>query len=117
MMQKKDIEKLRMKTVMSESFNLIKNSPYQSIRDNAVLKLKFLQEEFKAIFGEYSEEHVIIVENNEQTFPLSSNRILNVLGGRTFEEWYKKDFIDFIEGDEKAKSKEAILKDIENMFK
>lgn len=59
MMQKRDIEKLRMKTVMSESLSLVKNSPYQSIRDNAALKLKFLQEEFKAIFGEYSEEHVL----------------------------------------------------------
>ena len=56
--------------------------------------------------------------NNEQTFPLSANRILNVLSGSTFEKWYKKDFLDFIEGaDDKSKTKQQILEDIINMFK
>jgi hypothetical protein len=61
MIQKRDIEKLRMKTVMSEALNAVINSPYQSIRENAELKLKFLQEEYKGIFGEYSEEHIVPV--------------------------------------------------------
>ena len=61
-MQKRDIEKLRMKTVMTEAFIQATKSPYQTIRNNAEQKLKFLQEEYKANFGEYSEEHIIKVE-------------------------------------------------------
>lgn len=55
--------------------------------------------------------------NNEETFPSSANRIYNVLSGGTFEEWYNKDFMDYIEGDDKAKSKGDILADIKDMFK
>lgn len=55
--------------------------------------------------------------NNEETFPSSANRIYNILTGRTFEEWYNKDFMDYIEGDDKAKSKKDILADIKNLFK
>lgn len=47
-----------MKTVMSETLNSV-NSPYKSIRENAELRLKFLQEEYKSSFGEYSAEHII----------------------------------------------------------
>lgn len=58
-----------------------------------------------------------ITENNEQTFPISPNRILNVLSGSSFEKWYNKHFMDFIEGDEKSKTKMEILEDIRNLFK
>lgn len=116
-MDKREIEKLRLKTQMSETLHLINTSPYQSLRDNATLKLKFLQEQYKGAFGEYSKDHEIIVENNEETFPLSANRIFNVLSGASFEKWYEKDFIDFIEGVENAKDKATILKDLKDMFK
>jgi len=58
-MDKRDIEKLRLKTQMNETLHLVETSPYQSIRQNAELKLKFLQEQYKGAFGEYSKEHEI----------------------------------------------------------
>jgi hypothetical protein len=79
MIQKRDIEKLRMKTVMSEAFNLIKTSPYQSIRENAATKLKFLQEEFKGAFGEYSEEHQIIEEGTIKYAEMPIGRLIDIL--------------------------------------
>jgi hypothetical protein len=44
-------------------------------------------------------------------------KIFNTISGSSFEKWYDKDFNDFIAGDEKAKSKTDILKDIFNLFK
>lgn len=58
-MDKRDIEKLRLKTQMSEALHIVTTSPYQSLKDNASLKLKFLQEQYKGAFGEYSTEHLI----------------------------------------------------------
>ncbi len=58
-----------------------------------------------------------LLENNEQTFPLSPNRILNVMSGSMFEKWYDKDFIDYIEGTDGCKSRQEILEDIKNVFK
>lgn len=63
-MDKRDIEKLRLKTQMNEVLHLVNTSPYQSLRQNAELKLKFLQEQYKGAFGEYSKEHEIIVEKD-----------------------------------------------------
>ncbi len=60
-MDKRDIEKLRLKTQMNEALHLVETSPYQSIRQNAELKLKFLQEQYKGAFGEYSKDHEIKV--------------------------------------------------------
>ena len=56
-------------------------------------------------------------KGNETTHPISANRIYNVLSSATFEKWYNKDYMDHIEGDEKAKDKAQILYDIEHMFK
>lgn len=56
---KREIEKMRMKTIMAEAFKAAMTSPYTSIRENAGLKLKFLQEEYKTTFGEYSSEYII----------------------------------------------------------
>jgi hypothetical protein len=48
---------------------------------------------------------------------IEDNKVFDMLFSNDFKIWYKKDFADFISGEEKAKSKEEILKDIENMLR
>lgn len=62
-------------------------------------------------------KHIKLFENNEATFPLSPNRILNVLSGSRFEKWYDIAFKNYVEEKDNCKSKEEILEDIKNMFK
>lgn len=45
------------------------------------------------------------------------NKILEVLSSHKFESWYEKDFLDYVQGEVDAKSKEEILKDIKSIFK
>lgn len=62
-------------------------------------------------------KHIKLFENNEESFPSSTNRIYNILSGSTFEKWYNKDFMDHMEGTDNSKTREDILADIKNMFK
>jgi len=117
MIGKKDIEMLRLKTRLAECKQVFETSPYASQKEVAKNTLDSLQEDFKTLTGDYASDYLIKEESNETTFPLSPNRIFNVLSGSTFEKWFEKDFADFIEGDEKAKDKAAILEDIKNLFK
>jgi len=117
MIGKKDIELLRLKTRLAECKQVLETSPYASQQTVAKNTLDNLQEQYKEITGEYAADYLMVVENNEESFPTSANRIYNILSGGTFEEWWKKDFMDHIEGTDNAKSREDILADLKNMFK
>ena len=41
-------------------------------------------------------------------------KILDMLMGARFDRWYNSDFMDFVEGEENAKSREEILEFIKN---
>jgi len=43
-------------------------------------------------------------------------KILDTLLGAKFENWYKKDFRDFVVDENNAKSNDQILKDIKSLF-
>jgi hypothetical protein len=45
------------------------------------------------------------------------SKIYDALLSFDFDEWYEKDFKDHVVGEEKAPSKEQILKDIKSIFK
>ena len=76
MLNRNEVDKIRRKTIMSEAYHVSLTSAYQSIRDNARLKLKFLQEEYKAAFGEYAEEF-LIKENLNESEELNENETPN----------------------------------------
>ena len=46
-----------------------------------------------------------------------AEQILEMLSGSKFEQWYSHTYLDFIEGDESAESREHILNDIKRMMK
>ncbi|MDD5649665.1 MAG: hypothetical protein PHF86_04495 [Candidatus Nanoarchaeia archaeon] len=39
-----------------------------------------------------------------------------MLSGHEFEKWYEKDFMDYISGEENAKTEEQILEDIKQLL-
>jgi hypothetical protein len=43
-------------------------------------------------------------------------KILWMLSGHEFEKWYEKDFMDYISGEENAKTEEQILEDIKQLL-
>lgn len=43
-------------------------------------------------------------------------KIYQMLMGAQFENWYENEFMDHVEGEEGAKSKEEILEDIKRML-
>lgn len=56
----------------------------------------------------------------EKKFPdnlIIEERILYMMTFSDFEEWYKNEFTDFIEGNENAKSKKEMVNDIKDMLK
>lgn len=59
---RKEIEKLRLKTRMSEAFTATK-LPYPTQREYAINQLSALQEEYKALTGEYLKEFVYEAAN------------------------------------------------------
>lgn len=112
-MEKKQFDKIRLTTQMNEMVHIAKTSPYKSQVEQAKRTLNAIQEQYKAKFGEYSADH-LIVETYVKTADVD---VYDVLSSATFEKWYKKDFIDHIEGVDGAKSKEEIINDIAEMFK
>ena len=47
---------------------------------------------------------------------VTPQEIFDVLSSSSFERWWDKHFMDFISGEENAKSKEQILADIARIF-
>ncbi len=47
---------------------------------------------------------------------MDAKKIYEMLMGSKFEHWYNEDFMDHVEGEEGAKSKEEIIKDLEEML-
>ena len=43
-------------------------------------------------------------------------KIYQMLMGASFETWYENEFMDHVEGEEGAKSKEEIIEDIKRML-
>ena len=43
-------------------------------------------------------------------------KILKMLEGRDFEDWYKEDFMDYISGEEGAEDREGILSALRDML-
>lgn len=68
MLGKRDIEKLRLKTRLSECKMVIESTVYPSQKEAAKKQLDLLQEEFKAISGEYATEY-LLKEVNEMYGP------------------------------------------------
>ena len=64
MFNKKSIEKLKLKTQMSDIKNVVIKSFLKSEKENAVKHLSLLQEQYKELFGEYSREHIL--ESNDE---------------------------------------------------
>ena len=58
-MDKKSIERIKLRTQMSEMKHVIETSRYAFMKENAEKGLSVLQESYKNIFGEYSKDHII----------------------------------------------------------
>ena len=55
-----------------------------------------------------------VMEAEEKSVKVSA--VLNMLNRQKFADWYEKDFADYIEGAEGAKSKADILDDLSKML-
>lgn len=65
---------------------------------------------------EMAKEQVNPYENFNPYVEMTTDRIFEGLGSQKFFDWYEKDFANFIQGDENAKSQEEILHDIQRIF-
>lgn len=63
-LNKKEIEKIRLKTQMNEMKHVMLTSPYESAKSSAKTALDSLQEKYKELFEQYSEEHIVVNENH-----------------------------------------------------
>jgi hypothetical protein len=62
-LNKKEIEKIRLRTQMNEMKHIVLTSPYASVKESAQNSLDSLQETYKSLFEEYSAEHLIVNES------------------------------------------------------
>jgi len=65
---KSDIGKLRLKTKLTEAKSILESSPYPSQQEVAKKQLEMLQEEYKALTGEYATEFLIKEEQSEGVY-------------------------------------------------
>jgi len=65
-MDKKSFERIRLRTQMSEMKNVIETSRFTNVKEQAKLNLEHLQESYKGLFGEYSQDHIIESVNEEE---------------------------------------------------
>ena len=56
-----------------------------------------------------------IIPAPKEKFEEVAEPILEMLSGAEFEKWYETDFMDYVEGEENAKTKREILYDIARM--
>ena len=63
---KSDIGKLRLKTKLTEAKSVLESSPYTSQQEIAKKQLEMLQEEYKALTGEYAVDFLLKEEVNEE---------------------------------------------------
>jgi hypothetical protein len=82
-----DIGKLRLRTKLTEAKSVFETSPYPSQQEIAKRHLAVLQEEYKALTGEYAEEFLIKEEEfvngtNTEEF----NRLVSKLVDHELEE-------------------------------
>lgn len=65
MENKRIIDKIRLRTKMSEMKHVFSTTPYKSTKDNAKAHMSMLQEEYRSICGEYAEDLKIVENVNE----------------------------------------------------
>jgi len=105
----------------SKNLEPVSNIVYKNKDDAAKAILDYIpenkQEKFLEEVKKIATTQEELFEEVTKTANLEEEKIYDMLMGHTFEEWYKNEFEDHVSGEEKAKSKEEIIKDIKSMLR